>query len=176
MTCRNLLLTFLVSGLWHGAGWNYILWGLMHGVFQVAERTVSGIGKKAAGLKLFRRIWTFVPVTFAWIFFRASSVREALQYLKGILLHGKNIPWNNMKGLFDGIYTRRDFLSIALGLLSLFEAGILYERRKESPDSFLLRLPLPLRFVILIGLFFGVVFLGEYGQGGFTQPFVYFQF
>lgn len=74
-TCRNILIVFLVSGLWHGANWTFILWGLLHGLCQVVERTA---GK---GVTLLRRFTTFLIVNLLWLLFRADSVTQWGQLL-----------------------------------------------------------------------------------------------
>ena len=88
---RNLIVTMLLGGLWHGAGWSYILWGAIHGVGQVLERPFN---KKRApdappaprAVTLHRGIVTFHVVAFAWIFFRAGAVdAEGLTTVSGIL-------------------------------------------------------------------------------------------
>jgi len=83
-TCVNLMVVFLASGLWHGAGWLFLLWGLMHGAASVLYR-------------LFRRqydalhpalqwIITFLFVTVAWVFFRATSLADALAVIKSMMM------------------------------------------------------------------------------------------
>ncbi|MDR3047775.1 MAG: hypothetical protein LBU51_09260, partial [Bacteroidales bacterium] len=75
----NLLFTFLLSGLWHGAAWHFIIWGLLHGIFQVIERSiperVNAIFKK---VPLIQMGITFLVVCFTWIFFRANTMGDAL--------------------------------------------------------------------------------------------------
>ena len=83
-TCINLMIVFLASGLWHGAGWLFLLWGLMHGAASVLYR-------------LFRRqydslhpalqwMMTFLFVTVAWVFFRATSLTDALSVVKSMMM------------------------------------------------------------------------------------------
>lgn len=81
----NLFVTFVVSGIWHGANWTFICWGSLHGLFLCIEKAL-GIGKiKYSG---FRKIihWaiTFVLVSFAWILFRANNMTDAITIIKGI--------------------------------------------------------------------------------------------
>ena len=73
----NLLITFLVSGLWHGAAWHFVVWGLLHGLFQVAERAL-GIREGSGPGKYLQGGCTFVLVSFAWIFFRAHTLSDGL--------------------------------------------------------------------------------------------------
>lgn len=82
---RNIMMTFLVSGLWHGAAWNFIIWGGIHGVVQIVEKHF-GFAKveKPLLVKAFRILFTFFVVTLAWIFFRMEDFSEALYAIKMI--------------------------------------------------------------------------------------------
>lgn len=84
----NFLIVFFLSGLWHGAGFHFILWGMMHGVLYVATRfwqkrmkpaiggeTVSGLGKKV--MTAVSQICTFLYVSIAWVYFRAADIGQA---------------------------------------------------------------------------------------------------
>jgi D-alanyl-lipoteichoic acid acyltransferase DltB (MBOAT superfamily) len=80
----NVMITFLVSGLWHGAAWHFVIWGALHGLFQIVERRIDGIkenapaAEKPSALRKAARICvTFALVCFAWIFFRAASGKAA---------------------------------------------------------------------------------------------------
>lgn len=82
----NIFVTFLVSGIWHGANWTYILWGILHGVLQIVEKAL-GIQKHEANdaMRIVRIIVTFVLVTFAWIVFRMPSIDSAMSVITKIL-------------------------------------------------------------------------------------------
>ena len=82
--CLNILICFLFSGLWHGAGLNFLVWGLLHAVFRIVERIIFRRKKPAnPASRAVRSLCTFLAVTFAWIFFRSPSLSDA-----GHLLHG----------------------------------------------------------------------------------------
>lgn len=79
-TYRNILVTFLVSGLWHGASWNFVIWGCIHGFIQIIEKA-SGLAKKevkSSWIKLSRILLTFIIATLAWMFFRLPSFSDAI--------------------------------------------------------------------------------------------------
>jgi alginate O-acetyltransferase complex protein AlgI len=79
----NLLVVFLLCGLWHGASWNFILWGLMHGAFLIAER--KGLGRRLETLWTpLRHAYLLMVVLVTWVFFRAATVRYALAYLSAM--------------------------------------------------------------------------------------------
>ena len=108
----NFLIVFLVSGIWHGAGWQFVVWGMMHGTLYVITRAVTGYSRRkeaqVAGGRtvregctntnnhgLLRRLshgvrvlLTFLYVNIAWVFFRASSVKEGVQFLRRLLTGG----------------------------------------------------------------------------------------
>ena len=94
ITYRNLMLTMLIGGLWHGANWTFVVWGGLHGAYLALERMVgvgrervqwAGAGALAWAGAIARIVVTFHLVTLAWIFFRAPNVAAALEYLRGIL-------------------------------------------------------------------------------------------
>ena len=78
----NILITFLVSGIWHGANWTYIIWGIIHGAVQVIEKAFGLNKKESKGVWRFVRIVvTFTIVTFAWVFFRMPTISDAVAYV-----------------------------------------------------------------------------------------------
>ena len=82
--CVNILLTFLVSGLWHGANITYLIWGGIHGVYLILETLLLKKKTIPARWRPLGRILTFVLVCFAWIFFRAPSLTDALYIITSI--------------------------------------------------------------------------------------------
>ena len=104
----NLFLVFFLSGLWHGAGWNFILWGCMHGVLYVITRAFMRMQKNSdermAGkgiIKVVSVIFTFVFVNIAWVFFRAPSVNDALTLFAGIAQNNWMLPGHDFAGVFN---------------------------------------------------------------------------
>ena len=85
-TCLNLFLTFLVSGLWHGAAWTFVLWGALHGLFVVTERILDRPLKKIP--KPVRVCGTFLVVTALWVLFRADRFGQALEVWRGMVAFG----------------------------------------------------------------------------------------
>lgn len=83
----NIMVTFLVSGVWHGANWTFILWGVFHGLCQVIEKILGLQKAEAKGvLRAFKIFVTFVIVSFGWVIFRSSSVADAFNIMGRILL------------------------------------------------------------------------------------------
>ena len=74
----NILVTFLVSGIWHGANWTFIAWGMIHGLFQIIEKALGWNKRDSKGIvKVLRIIFTFAIVTVAWVIFRSPSILDA---------------------------------------------------------------------------------------------------
>ena len=130
----NLFVTFLLSGLWHGANWTFVIWGALHGVYQIVGLLTSGVRKKArektglensSFLAIWQRAITFVLVCFAWLFFRANSVSDS-----GILLKKLFSDWS-----FNFTYIQQTMQSMqidgALFIFILFGIGILYAVSKD---------------------------------------------
>ena len=78
-TYRNILITFLVSGIWHGANWTFIAWGGVHGVLQIIEKASGWNKRESKGLgKALRIVFTFTIITLAWVVFRSPSIGDAV--------------------------------------------------------------------------------------------------
>jgi alginate O-acetyltransferase complex protein AlgI len=80
-TYRNLVAVFMLTGLWHGANWTFVLWGAYHGSLMLIERVTGTRYLDASPYPVLSRIWTLLLVMVGWVFFRANSVGEAFSYL-----------------------------------------------------------------------------------------------
>ncbi|MBE5939659.1 MAG: MBOAT family protein [Lachnospiraceae bacterium] len=99
----NIIIVFLVSGIWHGASFNFIIWGLLHGIYQVIEiilepamvkvRRVLHIKEEGLLHKTVSGVRTFILVMIAWVFFRAATLGQALAIIKGLFTPWKNIVY-----------------------------------------------------------------------------------
>ena len=94
-TYINLLIVFFVTGLWHGASFNFIIWGLFHGLFLIIERL--GFGKVLEKTpKAVQHLYTLLIVMIAWVFFRADTLNDAILYLQGMIIpYGKDVAYFN---------------------------------------------------------------------------------
>lgn len=83
----NLILVFFLTGLWHGASWNFVLWGMIHGFFLIAERNLNW---KFSGHKFVSYLYTMLVVTIAWVFFKIEDFDQAGQYISILAGFGEN--------------------------------------------------------------------------------------
>lgn len=91
-TYLNILIVFLVSGLWHGAGWNFVLWGVAHGIFSVITRRYKVFFEKLHPALSFMIVFVFLNIT--WVFFRADSCRQAFGIFHSLMnFRFRHCPW-----------------------------------------------------------------------------------
>ena len=166
----NTLITFLLSGLWHGANGTFIFWGGLHGCVQIVE-DVFGLNKK----KRFRYLsmaFTFLFITFAWIFFRADTLQEA-GYIIRFIFDGISSPVTYIRNGFAAFgIGRKTYIRIGISLMVLliFDWISLH----GDPLAEVSKLPGVIRWGIYY--LFGTILI-VYGFNNVGEnPFVYFQF
>jgi D-alanyl-lipoteichoic acid acyltransferase DltB (MBOAT superfamily) len=89
---RNTVITMLLSGLWHGASWNFVLWGFIHGMLHATGKVIGRFRIIQVTPVFIRRIAVFILIVFTWIFFRAESGADAFSYIAGIFSSGYSAP------------------------------------------------------------------------------------
>ena len=170
----NLLLTFLISGFWHGANYTFILWGGVHGAAQIAENGLRIKQGKKGILKYVRIFIVFLFVTLSWVLFRAESIGDSL-YVYSNMLYGVLKPLNYLQlGLGSlGISVKHLLFCLAFYFAPLFTLDIVGKRIGDDGLAAVEKWRKPLRWVFygLLGLV--VVF---FSQKGIAAEFVYFQF
>lgn len=191
----NLLAVFGISGLWHGASFSFIVWGLLNGIYQVVENIVFGMknfvcqymlghvpiqmtdgvqGSNCFSRRIFERMLTFLLVTFAWLFFRAGSMHEAYRLLQ--LMFSSN----NWMVLFDGSLSKLGVADnhmkvLVVSIISLFIVDYKKYVGKDMVEVFF-RQGWCFRVLIYMLLVFSILLYGCYGTMYEVQQFIYFQF
>jgi alginate O-acetyltransferase complex protein AlgI len=169
--CFNIIVVFAISGLWHGANWTFVVWGLLHGSYYLIERTAGPYAKNLVEalrlpkplISLAQIAFTFHLVVIAWVFFRASSIHNAF-FIVGRILGDLAGP----------IYLGPSTVTTALGMaLILFLVGvqILQARDQISVHFSSTRWPVWLRWPTYATLIFGISIFGIS-----NNEFIYFQF
>ena len=171
----NLALTFLVSGLWHGTGLQYIVWGLLQAVGQISEsfveRSVSLYRRKELlFVQLIRRLYVAVFTLGSWLVFRSYGVRAAVLMLIRILTRF----WDFTGVLSCGLDQMDLTLSFVLiGLLMGVDVvrECCKDIRQKLNDSYY-----PIQLLVWMILIFGILVFGMYGSGYSAADFIYMQF
>ena len=167
-TMLNVIIVFSVSGLWHGASWNFVIWGFLNGLFMVLFDKVL----KLAPTTLFHKIVSSLFVVGLWmlslVFFRAETFSDAL-------LMFQNLGLSNWEGMYlFGMDSRElKFTFVLLAGLMLIEA-LLKSRGEKIERLFFENYP-PVRWAIYVSIVLASVYLGVYGNGS-DNNFIYFQF
>ena len=176
----NIMITFLVSGLWHGASWNYVLWGGIHGALQIIEGFFPW-NKKSSRFQTDRRLHamlcivtvpaTFLLVCFAWIFFRAATLQDAFYVIRNMFT-GIGSPYTYIHdcALQLGL-TFRNLVFHCLPLIPLFLFDLASLKTDVialiSKQRFFIRWPVYILLLLVILLF---------SEKGVTTEFIYMQF
>ena len=184
----NLMITFLVSGVWHGAGWTFVAWGLIHGAYQCIGRATKPLQEKLRIPAAVRVIITFCLVTFAWIFFRAGSMSEALDVIRGIASVPSEIvqlipyaPIAEWEMHFKEVFALTDpkfgFLkgmALAIFMLAVFISVSLLTR-KRSGLEIIRRRPIVLRFLLYFALIIAIT-VRLLSMSDYSSNFIYQNF
>lgn len=166
---RNLLITFLLSGLWHGAGWTFLVWGGLHGALQILENFWITLKEKYFGTvnipKALRQFCVFVLISIAWVFFRADTLSDG---------------WFVLAHSFDGILNLKDYLQLGIsalgmpimqmGMLLFFMVILFWHDVREEKGQRIKRYGIKLVVLSELALFYYL----RYGIDSST--FIYFQF
>lgn len=165
-TYRNLMVTMLLGGLWHGAAWTFVFWGFLHGSVQIVyralgiDRRIDAINAKGGGAAVVTNLaaWaTWTPVVvLTWIYFRAATMVQGNAMVAGIL---------RFDDLGDGQWARWAFYAVPLLLI---ECGL----RFATPREAYIRAPFIVRYTGVIALLFSVIVL----TAPAGQEFIYFDF
>ncbi|GAB3795872.1 MBOAT family O-acyltransferase [Spirosoma humi] len=173
-TYRNLLIVFFVTGLWHGASWNFIIWGLYHGLFLLLER--AGLSKRL------ERIWapiahayTLIVVLIGWVFFRIETLPEAIHFLQKMVGLGAQ-PVSAVAYPPAYFLTAELVVSLLLGFMLATPIYPSFQRIWDRTLARLVPVRLLLNSVYVVGLFSLFVLAVMYLAADTYNPFIYFRF
>ena len=175
----NLFIVFLVSGFWHGANWTFIVWGALHGMYQIIGIVTRDFRHQLSSFLPYRLdkgidiLITCALVTFAWIFFRAGSIYDAWYIITHMLDSSHAVE----RGIdFYGVsavkvfYTRLEWVYLILGVSALITIEAL--QRRLDISKLLVQQPIILRWASYFAIVMAIVFCGAFEK----VQFIYFQF
>jgi D-alanyl-lipoteichoic acid acyltransferase DltB (MBOAT superfamily) len=176
------MIVFLVSGLWHGAGWTFVLWGALQGFYQIMGMELQPIrdyiigkfkiNRETLSHRMLQSFFVFLLIDFSFIFFRANSFGDAVYIIKNMFVYN---PWI----YFDkSIYTlgldEKDFKLAMLSIICLIIVDLL--RGSQELSHKIERQNVVFRWSLYFGAIFAILIFGIYGSGYNTINFIYFQF
>lgn len=173
---RNLLITFLVSGIWHGANWTFVIWGGLHGFYNILHNVITnkwklGKGKIITGLRM---ICTFMMVDFAWLFFRADSLEHAFRLISKMIVNLDILSLLDREMAISMGVGILDIVVLAIALLVLIVID--FSKERINYCNIIVKAPLVVRWAIFYAVIFVILIFGFYGPGFETGQFIYAQF
>lgn len=182
---RNLMITFVVSGLWHGANWNFIVWGLIHGAYQVAADLTKPLRAKIQkcfqvnrdcfSYKFGQILITDALVCVAWVFFRMDSAMNAVRLLLRIFTKPDFWVLHNGSLFNYGLnHSQMTILVLAIAILFIFD--LLRYTKGMSIDVVLAKQNTWFRWLTVYIILFMIVIYGVYGSTYNAASFIYSQF
>jgi len=180
----NILIVFFVSGLWHGAAYTYIAWGLLNGIFMVLEQVSADfrqklqkwfrVDKSRFSYRLGCRLLTFALIDFTWLFFRATGFTTAFTLIGQCVT---NLQPGKLFGLvFDRIgMTSQQMVVLTLAILLLLVVDTLKEKGQNVLELVFAQ-GIWFRWMVYLGLLFAILIFGVYGNIYEQTQFIYFQF
>lgn len=180
----NIFLVFLLSGLWHGAAWHYVAWGILHGIMRIVgeltgkirERIYRGLHfqRDTLATRLWQVVCTFLLVTVAWMFFRGESVHQTLVLIKNMVTVYN--PWVLTDGsLFTLGLDAKEWNVMLVSILILVIVDICKYKKMDLVAIFM-RQNLWFRWIFFYAGIMAVVLFGVYGPQYNAAQFIYFQF
>lgn len=183
----NLFIVFIISGLWHGANWTFIIWGALHGfylIFALVTKKMRDDIRNFLGLNNFmglnnflQVVITFILVTFSWIFFRAESVSVAFYIIKesciGVFKDTCNIVNNGFHNLPLDLHLGLSNSEILIGIGTVIIMVIVHKmQNKYAIREWIRTKPAYIRWALYYSVLLLILFLGVYNE----RQFIYFQF
>lgn len=169
--CVNTMTVFLICGMWHGAGFNFIAWGILHGFYSVVDTLF-----KKWKIKLpFSRLITFLAAAFAWIFFRATGLKSALKYIT--LMFTGGFQFQKMPAMLELLELNGiEIAVIAVSIILVFFMDFCGYRKNMLFPELVQEKKNATRYVIFYLLIILLFVFGIYGPGYHAEQFIYMQF
>lgn len=166
-TYINLLIVFFATGIWHGASWNFVIWGLFHGVFLIIERYKLGGILEKNKFKFINHLYTLMVVMIGWVFFRAENLTAALKYIKVLFGMGTSLVTLPLKYFLN----TEVMIVLTLGILL---AGIFQSKKDNLKRMIRVTGQVSVYEIVLIPIIMILCIL--YLTSGAYNPFIYFRF
>jgi D-alanyl-lipoteichoic acid acyltransferase DltB (MBOAT superfamily) len=184
---RNIMITFLISGLWHGANWHFVVWGGLHGIYNAIGDILKPVRIKllklfhvcpeSTSFKIGKILMTFAFVNLAWIFFRADSCQVAISIIKQMFKEFNVWIFFDRTSLYNMGLDEIEFKIAAVSVILLYISNIVsYVKPKITIRSMIENQNLAFKYMVYIIVIFSILIFGIYGPEYKASNFIYFQF
>lgn len=166
-TYLNNVIVFFLTGLWHGAAWNFVFWGMFHGFFIIVERL--GLGKILKKSRILSHVYAMLVVTIGWVFFNAGSFRHGVAIVQRMLL-----PWRYTASMTNLhiLVNLQSWIAVALGILGCGLIQVIFRLRPVRPVAERWKGSLAEAVYLTGVLLLSIVLLAN----NTYNPFIYFRF
>ena len=180
----NIMITFLVSGLWHGASWSYVLWGGLNGLYQIIGELTSKIRKRCQVLlnidsnlfcfRLLKVLGTFILVDFAWLFFRADGIEDAFLKVRAIFTDFRAVSLS-APSLYEHGLDEKNFGLMIVCIVFVILVDLL-KKKGYSVREFIFGQSAWFRVLCFVAGVSFILLCGIWGSAYNANSFIYFQF
>lgn len=180
-----ILLVWMLTGIWHGAEWKYVIWGLFHGCLIILSTIFTPYNKKLVeklniktdcfSFRLFQMLRTFALCCVGRVFFRADDMSAAIGIFKN-MFSGIGMQWVIEGNLYNYGLNEKNIVVVVIAMIVLWAVSMLEEKNNETMVETLSKQNFIFRWVIIYALFFAVLVFGKYGPGYDAAGFIYEQF
>ena len=177
--CLNIMLVFMLSGLWHGANWTFIVWGLIHGIYLIVYHLFANAREKLKlktekfsqkkFSKLFNIVLTFLLVSVTWVFFRSENIQQALFMINHVFSNWNIVDINQALSVWG---SGRLYALVMVFFIVILIFAALYQERFGSITVLLNKQLIVVRWSVYFFLFFSIILFGVFEN----IKFIYFQF
>lgn len=176
----NIAIVFLISGLWHGAAWQYIIWGGLHAIYQICGHLTQkprvvlcdklGIDRSTVGYRLWQRFFIFCITSFAWIFFRAPGLSVALTYIERMFSQWN--PWVLVdKSIYNMGLSTIEWNELFAAMAVWIVTAVCRERGSKA--DCLVQQNCCSKFLLFLVMLLTIIVFGMYGEGYSASNFIY---
>lgn len=180
----NIFIVFFISGLWHGAGWTYVIWGALNGLYLILGeasepllhkvKTVFHADESRFSYRLGCMLLTFALVDFSWLFFRAETIGKAFDMIRHTI-ESLQLPQLFGLAVMRMGFSMQQLIALLLSVILLFVVDTMKDQGKDV-RALVLTQGIWFRWLVYLGLLFVIVLYGAYGLDYTQTEFIYFQF
>ena len=170
----NTFIVFVLCGIWHGAGLTFIIWGLLHGLYSALDFVLRTKGLQILRKGIIGHILTFTAVSFAWIFFRADTIQQAIAFLRNMSVAGLRLHSFTAEREVLGLEAI-DFVILVCALLFVLVVDVITSKKNRPFPETLAEAPQALRWALICILVLSVLIFGAYGPS-YDSSMIYMNF